>query len=380
MSLRTRYLGVMMGSLLVAAALAGQAAADVKGPERFGKVDEGKPVDIYTLTNKNGMIARVMTLGATLVDLHVPDKNGTPANVVLGFDTAQDYQTDRNQYFGCTTGRVANRIAKGRFTLDGKEYQLAINNGPNHLHGGTKRPLAKVVWEFASLVEQGPDGSAVTFRYVSPDGEEGYPGTLRTHVTYALNERNELRIKYEATTDKATPISLTNHSYFNLAGAGAPTVLDHVLMVAADEYTPVDDTLIPTGKLEPVAGTPLDFRKPTRIGERIEQLIKTATLGYDHNFMLRPRQAEPTMAATLRDPTSGRVMTVRTTQPAIQVYSGNFLQGQTGRGGKTYAKRSALCLETHHVPNAVNEPAFPPVILRPGETYRHSCIYAFANE
>ncbi len=367
-------------ALSIVLCLAGRAAAEVKGPDPFGKVEEGKPVQTFTLKNKGGMVARVMTLGATLVDLQIPEKEGKLVNVVLGFDKAEDYETDRNQYFGCTTGRVANRIAKGRFTLEGKEYHLAINNGPNHLHGGTKRALAKVLWEFSNLVEQGPDGSAVTFRYVSPDGEEGYPGTVRLYVTYALSDKNELRIKYEATTDKATPLSLTNHSYFNLAGAGTPTVLDHTLMVAADEYTPVDAELIPTGKVEPVAGTPLDFREPRRIGERIEELIKTPTIGYDHNYILRKREAEPTLAAVLRDPGSGRKMTVLTTQPAIQVYSGNFLQGQAGRAGETYPKRSALCLETHHVPNAVNEPAFPSIILRPGQTYRHTCIYAFANE
>jgi aldose 1-epimerase len=373
MSHRTLLLG-----MLAAAALVGRASADVKGPEQFGKVYEGKPVEIYTLTNKNGLIAKVMTLGATLVELQVPDKNGRLANVVLGFDTPQEYNTDRNQYFGCTTGRVANRIAKGRFTLDGKEYQLAVNNGPNHLHGGTKRALAKVLWQ-AEKVDSS-SGPGVEFHYVSPDGEEGYPGNLDVKVGYFLTDKNELRITYNATTDKATPVSLTNHSYFNLAGAGAPTVLDHVLMVAADEYTPTDDTLIPTGKIESVAGTPLDFRKPMQIGARIEALIKTAAMGYDHNYILRKRESAPTLAATLRDPSSGRVMTVLTDQPGLQLYTGNFLNGQQGKDGKTYAKRCAVCLETHHVPNAVNEPGFPSIILRPGETYRHSCIYAFATE
>ena len=372
MTQRARVVGA-----LLALAVAGRAAADVKGPELFGKIDEGKPVEIFTLTNKNGMTARVMTLGATLVDLLVPDKSGKTANVVLGFDTPEEYQSDRNQYFGCTTGRVANRIAKGRFTLDGKEYKLAINNGPNHLHGGTKRALAKVLWA-GKVAESSPP--AVVFTYTSPDGEEGYPGNLAISVTYSLDDRNQLRIDYRATTDKATPVSLTNHSYFNLSGAGTPTVLDHVLMVAADEYTPTDDTLIPTGKIEPVAGTPLDFRTPTRLGARIAELDKTAAMGYDHNYILRKREAESTLAAALRDPASGRTMTVLTNQPAIQVYSGNFLFGQKGRGSKTYPKQSALCLETHHVPNAVNEPAFPSIILRPGETYRYTCIYAFSNE
>lgn len=359
------------------AATAGPAVAQVKGPEVFGKTQEGTPVEIFTLSNSGGMVAKVMALGATLTELHVPDKTGKKAGVVLGFDTPEEYQTDRNQYFGCTTGRVANRIAAGKFTLDGKEYQLAINNGPNHLHGGVKRPLAKVVWKGEAIQSQ--HGPAVRFNYTSPDGEEGYPGNLAVQVTYTLTA-NAIRIDYQATTDKATPLSLTNHSYFNLAGAGAPTVLDHTLMVAADGYTPVDATLIPTGKIEPVDGTPLDFRKPRRIGERIDELIKTPTLGYDHNYMLRKRSSEPTLAAVLVDPASGRSMTVLTTQPAIQVYSGNFLFGQKGRAGETYAKRSALCLETHHVPNAVNEPSFPSITLRPGETYRHTCVYAFSNE
>jgi aldose 1-epimerase len=332
------------------------------------------------LTNKNGMVAKVMTLGATLIELQVPDKSGQTANVVLGFDTPEEYLSKNNQYFGCTTGRVANRIAKWRFTLDGKEYQLAVNNGVNHLHGGMKRALALVNWEFSHLQEQSPHGSAVTFRYVSPDGEEGYPGTLSTRVTYALNEKNELRIGYQATTDKPTPVALTNHSYFNLAGAGSPQVLNHLLMVAADEYTPTDETQIPTGKIAPVAGTPLDFRKPTPLGAHIEPLLTTEALGIDHNFILRPREKQPTLAATLRDPSSGRLMTVLTNQPALQVYTGNHLFGQKGKDGKTYAKRSAVCLETHHVPNAVNEPAFPSIILRPGQRYDYACIYAFSNE
>jgi aldose 1-epimerase len=374
---RSWYLRAMLGTLFAVAAFVDQAGADVKGPETFGKTNEGTPVEIFTLTNKNGMIAKVMTLGATLVELQVPDKDGKLANVVLGFDTPAEYQSDKNQYFGCTTGRVANRIAKGRFTLEGKDYQLAVNNGPNHLHGGTKRALAKVVWN--AKAAGGTNG--VAFTYTSPAGEESYPGTLAITVTYTLDDKNQLGIAYLAHTDKATPLSLTNHSYFNLAGAGSPTLLDHVLTIAADEYTPTDATQIPTGKIAPVAGTPLDFRQPTPLGAHIEPLLKTEALGYDHNFVLRKREDNAaTFAATLRDPSSGRVMTVRTTQPALQLYTGNHLFGQQGKDGKTYAKRSAVCLETHHYPNAVNEPAFPSIILRPGETYRHTCIYAFSNE
>jgi aldose 1-epimerase len=360
-------------------ALAGQSEAAVKGPTPFGKTTDGTPVEVYTLTNKNGMVAKVMTRGATLIELQVPDKAGKAVNVVNGFDDVAGYESDRNQYFGNTTGRVANRIAKGRFTLEGKDYQLATNDGPNHLHGGAKRSLDKVVWT-AEPVRMNEPTTAVRLTYTSPDGEEGYPGKLDIAVTYTLTEKNELRIDYEAKTDKATPVNLTNHSYFNLAGAGSKTVLDHELTVAAQEYTPVDETLIPTGKIASVVDTPLDFRKPTKLGARIEQVAKTSTIGYDHNLVLTARQAEPTFAAKLRDPSSGRTMTVLTNQPSIQVYSGNFLKGQKGKDGQTYAHRSAVCLETYHFPDAVNQPNFPSIILRPGQQYRYSCIYAFSNE
>ncbi len=350
------------------------AGVMVMGPAPFGATSDGTAVEVYTLRNSQGMIAKVMTLGATLTELHVPDKVGITADVVLGFDNVADYQSDKNQYFGCTTGRVANRIAKGKFTLDGKEYTLAVNNGPNHLHGGVSRSLSRVVWK-AQPIQNG-----VRFTYTSPDGEEGYPGNLNLIVTYTLNENNELRIDYEATTDKPTPVNLTNHSYFNLAGAGAATVLDHVLELAADEYTPADETLIPTGKIESVKGTPLDFTQPRRVGERIEQLLGTQFQGYDHNFVLRKRGRPPTFAARLKDPKSGRVLTVLTTQPGVQLYTGNFLKGQTGKRGRVYAQRSALCLETQHFPDSVNQPKFPSVILRPGQTYRHTTIFAFSAE
>ncbi|MCS6860883.1 MAG: galactose mutarotase [Abditibacteriales bacterium] len=352
----------------------GGAGVIVMGPTPFGATADGTAVEVYTLRNSKGMIAKVMTLGATLTELHVPDRVGITADVVLGFDNVADYQSDKNQYFGCTTGRVANRIARGKFKLDGREYTLALNNGPNHLHGGVKRSLDKVVWKAQ------PVANGVRFTYTSPDGEEGYPGNLNLAVTYTLNENNELRIDYEATTDKPTPVNLTNHSYFNLAGAGAATVLDHILELAADEYTPADETLIPTGKIESVKGTPLDFTRPTRVGERIEQLLETQFNGYDHNFVLRKRGRTPTFAARLKDPKSGRVLTVLTTQPGIQLYTGNFLKGQTGKGGRVYAQRSALCLETQHFPDSVNHPHFPPVILRPGQTYRHTTIFAFSAE
>lgn len=370
--------GILLGSLTIMVLVAGQAAADVTGPTNFGKTADGTPVELYTLKNASGMVAKVMTLGATLTELHVPDKKGKLADVVLGFDTVAGYQSDDNQYFGCTTGRVANRIAKGKFTLDGKEYKLAVNNGPNHLHGGSKRSLDKVVWKAVQVEETNNDFS-VSFTYTSPDGEEGYPGKLFLSVTYTLTSKNQLRISYTATTDKPTPVNLCNHSYFNLAGAGSPTIIDHELLIAADKYTPTDDTLIPTGKIGPVTGTPLDFNKSTKIGARIEDLTKTPYLGYDHNYILA-KQDEKTPAAKLRDPSSGRVLTVYTDQPGIQVYSGNFLKGQKGKGGKVYNHRSALCLETQHFPDSVNQPEFPSTVLKPGQTYKHTCVYAFSAD
>ena len=361
---------------ITVAVLAGPAQCEVAGPKPFGKAADGTMIQEYTLTNTNGIVLKLITRGAAISELHVPDKSGKLADVVLGFDSVADYESDKNQYFGCTTGRYANRIAKGKFTIDGKEYQVAVNNGPNHLHGGVKRSLDKVAWQAEKLPKQ----NAVRFRYSSPDGEEGYPGKLDVTVTYTLTEKNEVRIDYLATTDKATPVNLTNHSYFNLSGAGAPSVLDHELTLNAQEVTPTDDNLIPTGKFAKVAGTPLDFTKPTKLGARIAALYDTQYKGYDHNFVLSKRGATPTFAARLRDPSSGRVMTVLTTQPGIQVYTGNFLMGQQGKGGKTFPKQSAVCLETHHFPDSMNQKGFPEVILRPGATFRHTCIYAFSAD
>lgn len=353
------------------------SAADPK-QEAFGKTKDGVPVEIYTIGNSSGFSARVMTRGATLVNLHVPDKDGKLADVLLGFDDVSGYESEGNQYFGCTTGRVCNRIAKGRFTLDGHEYTLAINNEPNHLHGGLDKALDKLVWKaepFSSDKAQG-----VKFSCTSPDGDEGYPGTLEVSVTYTIPaDRNAITIAYSAKTDKATPVNLTNHAYFNLSGEGSATVLDHMLRLNADQYTPTDDTLIPTGKIESVEGTDLDFRKRTRIGDRIESIGKTAAIGYDHNYVLNPRAegAEMTLAAVLVDPKSKRRMRVMTTEPGIQFYSGNFLKGQAGKGGKTYAHRSALCLETQHYPDSVNHPEFPSTILKPGAKFESKTSYQF---
>ncbi|QDU90215.1 Aldose 1-epimerase precursor [Pirellulimonas nuda] len=343
----------------------------------FGETSDGKNIDLYTVKNPSGMTIRLITRGATLIGVDVPDRDGRFDDVVFGFDTAEEYESDKYQYFGCTTGRCANRIAEGKFILDGKDYQLAVNNDPNHLHGGAQRSLDKVVW--AAEPFEKPHARGVKFSYTSPDGEENYPGELAIEVTYTLTDKNAIRIQYKATTDKATPVNLTNHSYFNLSGAGDPTINDHVLTINADRYTPVDDTLIPTGELASVEGTPLDFRTPTRIGERVDQLNDTAALGYDHNFVLnQDAEGEMTTAAVVYDPASGRVLTVRTTEPGVQFYGGNFLRGDTGKAGKPYAYRSGLCLETQHFPNSINTPDFPSVVLEPDQTYTQTCVYAFS--
>lgn len=356
-------------------------AAEVTGPEPFGQTADGTPVERYELIAGYQTVT-LITYGATITEWHVPDRNGQTADVVLGFDDMAGYESDANQSFGCTTGRVCNRIAKGRFTLDGKTYQLAINNDPNHLHGGPKRSLAKVVWKAEkTTTEHGP---GVRFTYVSPDGEEGYPGTVNFTVVYSLSVAGRLRIEWTATTDRATPINLTNHTYFNLAGAGAPSVLDHMLKLQADRYTPVDATLIPTGKIEPVAGLPIDFfTKPRAIGERIAQIDDGPTQGYDHNFVLADAPADDEglrLAAILRDPESKRSLGVWTTQPGIQFYTGNFLHDQKGKEGKTYPRRSACCLETQHFPDSVNHPEFPSITLFPGQTYRQTCVYGISVE
>ncbi len=373
-----------MKSLAVAitlSVLTSSLLADKPAAESFGKTKDGKDVEIYTLKSSKGLVAKVMTRGATLVQLHVPDKDGNAADVILGFDDVAGYEGEGNQYFGCTTGRVCNRIAKGKFSVDGKEYTLAINNEPNHLHGGVERSLDKVVWKAQPF---GNDkGQGVAFTYTSPDGEEGYPGTLKVKVRYSVaKDSNRLSINYVATTDKATPVNLTNHAYFNLGGEGSKSVLGHALRLNADTYTPTDDTLIPTGKIESVEGTELDFRKPTRIGKRIKTLTDTAALGYDHNFVLNaPKEGHKhRFAATLRDPKSGRRLQISTTEIGIQFYSGNFLMGQKGKGGKDYAHRSAICLETQHYPDSVNQKDFPSTILKPGEEYNSSTVLNFSAE
>ncbi|MFT5130854.1 MAG: aldose 1-epimerase [Rhodothermales bacterium] len=345
------------------------------GTKPFGKTKDGVAVHQVTLTNANGAIARLMTRGATLTELHMPDRDGKLADVVLGFNDVAGYESDRNQYFGCSTGRVANRIAKGSFEVDGKRYQVAVNNGPNHLHGGLDRSLDKVVWNAEEL--DTPRGPGVRFTYSSPDGEEGYPGKLECIVTYVLTHTNALRIDYEASTDARTPVNLTNHSYFNLAGAGAPSIHEHELIIASDRITAADGDLIPTGEYRAVAGTALDFTQRKSVGKDIGALLDTAFLGYDHNYVLRNQTGKLAFAANVFDPTSGRAMAVYTDQPGIQFYTGNFLFGQMGKGGKAYAKQSALCLETQKYPDSINHANFPSVVLSPGETYTHTCVYNF---
>jgi aldose 1-epimerase len=357
--------------------LSASALAEVEVSD-FGKTADGTPVKEFTLTNDDGVVVKLIERGATLTEWHVPDKDGKMADVVFGFDSVAGYELPENGYFGTTTGRVANRIAGGKFTVDGQDYTVATNDGPNALHGGVKRSLDKVVWKGEPFEREGERG--VVFHYTSPDGEEGYPGNLDIDVTYTLTDDNAIRIDYEATTDQATPVNLTNHTYFNLAGAGAPTILDHEIMINADHYTPVDDTLIPTGEIAPVAGTPLDFREFHTIGERVEALGSGTGAGYDHNFVLNNQDGDLALAAKVRHGETGRVLSVYTTEPGIQFYGGNFLGGVEGKGGKKYNYRSGFCLETQHYPNSVNEPSFPSVILRPGQTYTHTCVYQITAE
>ncbi|WP_197356565.1 aldose epimerase family protein [Aureliella helgolandensis] len=346
----------------------------------FGKTESGKDVELYTLTNDAGAIVKVMTHGATLVQLQVPDREGQVEDIIFGFDDVTGYESAANQYFGCTAGRVANRIAKGMFTLDGKDYTLAVNNEPNALHGGVERSLDKVEW--AAQPFENERGQGVAFSYSSPDGEEGYPGKLDLVVTYALaKDKNALTIRYTAETDAATPINLTNHAYFNLAGQGSPTILDHRIRINADSYTPVDETLIPTGEIKSVEGSPFDLRKPIKIGKHIGELVETPALGYDHNFVLNAPEGDKKqrLAAVLTDKQSGRSLRIMTTEPGIQFYSGNFLRGDVGKGGAVYAHQSACCLETQHFPDSIHHPNFPNTVLKPGEKFRSATVLIFST-
>ena len=341
----------------------------------FGQLAVGPAVDIITLSNRNGMEVRTIQYGAILVSIRVPDKQGHFDDVVLGFDQLENY-TNSSRFFGAVVGRYGNRIAQGKFVLDGKQYLLATNNGPNHLHGGV-RGFDKVVW--AAEVIQSTNEVGVIYRRVSPDGEEGYPGRLEARVTYTLTDRNEIAVEYFATTDQPTPINLTQHSFFNLAGDGSRDVLDHLLQLNAERFTPTDNTKIPTGEIIPVAATPFDFREPTRIGAHIDdpdpQLRQAG--GYDHNFVLKRTGPGLEWAARVFEPTSGRTLTITTTEPGVQFYSGNALSSIAGKAGHVYQTRYGFCLETQHFPDSPNHLDFPSTILRPGETYRSRTVFAF---
>lgn len=344
--------------------------------ESFKTVHNGKPINLYTLINKNGLIAQITNYGAIIVSIFIPDKNGNFADIVQGYDTAKEYIMGNGPYMGAVCGRCANRIGGGKFILGDREYKLAVNNGPNHLHGGLIG-FNKVLWDVVSS-----NNSSVEMQYLSRDGEEGYPGNLNVKVKYSLTDENELRIDYNASTDKPTVVNLTSHSYFNLAGEGSGPVYDHELMINARYFTPTDETNLPTGEILSVKGTPMDFTSPRKIGEGIDSdyiHIKYGA-GYDHNWVLSHRCGTLGLAAIARDPKSGRIMEVYTTQPGLQLYTANWIDNERGKGGKIYGRRWAFCLETQHFPDAINKPHFPSVILNPGETYRHTCIYKFKAE
>ncbi|NLO66954.1 MAG: galactose mutarotase [Bacteroidales bacterium] len=348
---------------------------DIK-KEIVGQVD-GKDVYQFTLTNAGGMSAKVLSYGAIVTHLYAPDRDGKMENVVLGFDDPAQYWTEPYindaPYFGSVVGRYGNRIAQGKFTLNGKEYLLATNNGPNHLHGGLKG-FDKVVWDAEPVMTE--EGQGVKLTYNSVDGEEGYPGNLTISITYTLTKDNCLKCDYSGTIDQPCPVNVTHHGYFNLTGGAKTNVLGHEMQIMADRYTVVDETLIPTGELRPVAGTPMDFTEPHTIGERIDQVEG----GYDHNYVLSDDVTELRPVATVKEPVSGRSLEVLTTEPGVQFYSGNFLLGNlTGSGGVVYNKHWGFCLETQHYPDSPNQPTFPSTILEPGEKYSHTTVYRFGN-
>lgn len=354
------------------AAGGGPGKVDSAEKSSFGKLPDGREIEQYTLRNAKGAVAKVITYGATLTELWMPDKSGKNADVVLGFDNLAGYAGDHPS-FGATVGRYANRIARGKFTLDGKEYSLFINNGPNSLHGG-KVGFSRKVWKAEPL--KMAHGAAVKFTYVSPDGEEGYPGTLTVQVTYELADDNALKITYHASTDRPTVLNLTNHSYFNLSGAGSGDILKDRLELNADRYTPVDDTMIPTGELKSVEGTPFDFRKPTAIGARSGNIPGIA--GYDHNFIVNGEPGKLREAAEVSDPASGREVEVWTTEPGVQLYISLGLDGSNKGIGGAYQKFGAFCLETQHFPDSPNHPKFPSTVVSPGKDFHSETIYKFS--
>jgi len=374
---RLRLLAVV-AAFTTGAAMTTEAATRIER-KPFGKTPAGESVELFTLTREGAPTVGVTNLGGHIVSILAPDRAGRVADVTLGYKDFAGYLGDTS-YFGSIVGRYANRIAKGRFTLDGKTYTLATNNGPNALHGGPTGFQKRV---FSPKVVSGPDGDALELTYVSKEGEEGYPGTLTAKVVYSMQKDGGLAIDYAATTDAPTIVNLTNHAYFNLAGEGEGTILGHEMQIHADGYTPVDATLIPTGKTQPVEGTPFDFRKPVAVGARIDAADEQlkAGGGYDHNFVLTGPMGERRLAARVREPKSGRVLEVFTTEPGIQFYSGNFLDGKVvGKSGKPYVHRGGFCLEAQHFPDSPNQPSFPPVVLRPGQTYRQTTVYRVTTD
>ena len=354
------------------------AAAQTVTKQSYGKTAAGENVDLYTLRNGKGVEAKITNYGGILVSLKVPDRNGKFDDVVLGFNDLDSYLTKNDPYMGALIGRYGNRIAKGRFTLNGVEYKLAVNNGENHLHGGIKG-FDKVVWTGHEM--KTPAGPAVVLTYLSKDGEEGYPGNLNVKVVYTLTNNNELKIDYTATTDKDTVTNLTHHSYFNLAGEGNGDILSHLVTISANRFVPTDAGSIPTGELKSVTGTPFDFLKPTAIGARINQDDEQLKFGngYDHTWVVNGRGMR--LAATAYEATSGRVMQVWTTEPGVQFYTGNFLNGTlTGKSGKVYARRNGFCFETQHYPDSPNQPSFPTTTLKKGATYKSTTIYKFSSK
>lgn len=342
--------------------------------ESWGKTATGEKVQLLTLKNAQGMEARITNYGGIIVSLKTPDRSGKMADVVLGFDSLDPY-LGKHPHFGCLTGRYANRIGGATFSLDGVEYQVTANSGKNHIHGGLDN-FAKKVWQANIQTE----ANAVQMKYTSADGEEGFPGMLDCIVAYRLTEANELRIDYQATTDKPTVVNLTNHSYFNLAGEGSGDVLDHEILIPAEQFTATDDSLIPTGEIENLQGTAMDFTEPQKIGARIDAAFKPLLQGkgYDHNFVLKGQGLK--LAARVKDPSSGRVMEVTTTEPGVQFYTANHLKGVIGKSGHVYEKRHGFCLETQKYPDSPNKPQFPSAALRPGETYQHTTIFTFSTE
>jgi aldose 1-epimerase len=343
--------------------------------ESFGQTPDGKEVTLYNLENANGLKAKVIDYGAILVSLEVPDRDGKPADIALGFDDLDSY-VKRNPLFGATVGRYANRISNARFTLDGVEHKLTANAGKNHIHGGGEKRFDKVIWK--GRPSQNEEGVCVQFTHLSKDGEEGFPGNLNCIVTYTLTNKNELKISYKATTDKPTVINLTNHSYFNLAGAGNGDVLGHQIMINADLYTPAGEGLIPTGEIHTVKNTPLDFTEPKTIGSRIDQLKETR--GYDHNYVLKKSNGPLNLASRVYEPASGRFMEVYTTEPGMQFYTANGMRDVKGKDGKVYQRHYGFCLETQHFPDSPNKSHFPSTVLRPGREYNTVTIFKFSTE